>query len=374
MAISKKFFIIAGERSGDIHGGMLMESIHKSDPNIEFLGIGGTNMESNGLQSLVPMNKMSVISFVEVIKHLSFFKQVAADVLSAIDKHKPDRIILIDFPGFNLHITQKIKAKYDIPITYYISPQIWAWKEKRIQIIKKHIDQMLVILPFEKEWYAKRGVEVDWIGHPYLDHPESNLSKKELKAEYGVAEDELLLTLFPGSRQQELDKHIDLLINVAKTLLSKNTNLKIGIGLAPGVQLSKKYDELSVVESDDSHRLLGASDLLITASGTATLEAAILGIPMAVVYQLNMLTWMLSKLLIKLDYIALPNIILNKPAVPEFIQTNAKSDGIADYMQNIINDSQLRESISKELSSIKDVLGDSGASDRAAEKILNDEK
>jgi len=374
MAANKNFFILAGERSGDIHGGMLMESLHKLDPYIEFSGIGGPNMEQHGLQSLVPINQMAVIGFVEVIKHLSFFKQVESDVLSAIEKHNPDRIILIDFPGFNLRIAQKIKAKHNIPITYYISPQIWAWKEKRIKIIKDSIDQMLVILPFEKDWYAERDVKVDWIGHPYLDHPESNLSKEELKSKYGVNTNELLLTLFPGSRQQELDKHIDLLIDVSKTLLKNNKNLKIGIGLAPGVELSKKYKEISIFESEDSHRLLGASDLLLTASGTATLEAAILGITMAVVYQLNTLTWMLSKLLVKIQYIALPNIILNKPIVPEFIQTNAKSDEIIEYIQMMINDSQARSAISKELSDIKNVLGDPGASDRAAEKILNDEK
>jgi len=374
MRTNKNFFILAGERSGDIHGGMLMESIHKIDSTIQFSGIGGSDMESQGLQSLVPINKMAVIGFVEVIKHLSFFKQVESDVLSAIDNNNPDRIILIDFPGFNLRIAQKIKLKYNIPITYYISPQLWAWKEKRINIVKKYIDQMLVILPFEKEWYAKRGIDVDWIGHPYLDYPKSDLSKDELKAEYGVDKNNLLITLFPGSRQQELDKHIDLFISVSKNLLRNNSNVNIAIGLAPGVELKEKYKEISIIENKDSHRLLGASDILLTASGTATLEAAILGIPMAVVYQLNILTWVLSKLLVKIQYIALPNIILNKPIVPEFIQSNAKSEGIIKYIQTIIDDSEIRESTGVELSNMQNLLGEPGASDRAAEKILNHEK
>ena len=374
MAENKNFFILAGERSGDIHGGMLMESLHKIDSSIEFSGIGGSNMEQQGLVSLVPINKMAVIGFIEVLKHLSFFKQVESEVLSAIDKNIPDRIILIDFPGFNLRIAQKIKAKHNIPITYYISPQLWAWKEKRIKIVKEYIDQMLVILPFEKDWYAERDVDVDWVGHPYLDHPESDLSKDQLKSHYGLDKDNLLLTLFPGSRQQELDQHIDLFINVSKALLKNNKNLKIGIGLAPGVELDKKYKEITIVETEDSHQLLGASDLLLTASGTATLEAAILGIPMAVVYQLNILTWMLSKLLVKVKHIALPNIIFNKPIVQEFIQTNGKSEDIIEYIQTMVDDNQARTSMGKELSDIKNVLGNPGASDRAAEKIFNHEK
>ena len=373
MATNKNFFILAGERSGDIHGGMLMESLHKIDPAIEFTGIGGPNMESHGLQSLVPINKMAVIGFVEVIKHLSFFKQVESDVLSAIDNNNPDRIILIDFPGFNLRIAQKIKAKHNIPITYYISPQLWAWKEDRIKIIKKYIDQMLVILPFEKDWYAKHDFDVDWVGHPYLDHTQTNLSKDELKTQYGVDKNNILLTLFPGSREQEVDRHMELFINTCKTLLKNNNNLNIAIGLAPGIELKEQYEAISVIENEDSHRLLGASDILLTASGTATLEAAILGIPMAVVYKLNMITWILSKLLVKIDYIALPNIILDKPVVPEFIQSHARSDGIIKYLQKMIDDPKLLKSTGIELSSIKNVLGEPGASDRAAEKILNHE-
>ena len=170
MGNNRTFFIIAGEQSGDIHGGMLMNSLQTIDSSIKFIGIGGKNMETYGLDSLAPINKMAIVGFVEVIKHLNFFKHVELDVLDSIKKQKPERIILIDFPGFNLRIAKKIKQKFNIPITYYISPQLWAWKEKRVEIIKKYIDQMLVILPFEKGWYAKRNIHVDWIGHPYLDY------------------------------------------------------------------------------------------------------------------------------------------------------------------------------------------------------------
>ena len=166
MSQPRKFFIIAGEVSGDIHGALLMDAMKQANPTCEFFGIGGHQMELNGLASLFPLEKMSVMGFVEVLKHLRFFKDVEKRVLETIAIEKPERIILIDYPGFNLRLAEKVKRKFNFPITYYISPQIWAWKEKRINIIKRYVDQMLVIFPFEKEWYAEGGVEVEWVGHP----------------------------------------------------------------------------------------------------------------------------------------------------------------------------------------------------------------
>ena len=371
MSNNNHIFILAGERSGDIHGGMLMESITKIDNSITFSGIGGTSMESAGLQSLFPIDKMAIVGFVEVIKHLNFFKDVELQVLSIIKKNNPDRIILIDFPGFNLRIAKKIKNLYNIPITYYISPQIWAWKENRIKTIKKYIDQMLVILPFEKGWYANRGMDVEWVGHPYLDHSQSNLSKQELKLDYGIEPSKLLLTLFPGSRQIEVDRHMPLLLKACRKIL-KNNDIHIAIGLAPGVKINNIDDEVAIVESEDPHKLLQASDLLITASGTATLEAAILGVPMAVIYKLNIISWILSKLMIKINFIALPNIILSKPVIPEFIQSHARADDIVEYMQKLIDSPNFREQTSIDLKKIIEVLGEKGASDRAAQKILQE--
>ena len=369
MADNKCFLIIAGERSGDIHGEMLMNSIKKLDSKVDFIGIGGKSMEGAGLQSMFPINKMAIVGFVEVIKHLKFFKSVEKSVLETITTNKPDRIILIDFPGFNLRIAKKIKDQFQIPITYYISPQLWAWKENRIQSIKAYIDQMLVILPFEKDWYAKRGVKVDWIGHPYLDHKTTHSSKEEIKSQYGIPE-QLLLTLFPGSRQLEVDRHMPLFIKVCKKLVTHNPNLKIAIGLAPGIELNQDYREITFIENKDPQKLLTASDILLTASGTATLEAAMLGIPMAVVYKLNIISWLLSKWLIKIDHIALPNIIFNKSIVPEFIQSNANPNEIINYVQKLIDDKNFREKTSTELHHIKSLLGEPGASDRAATTIL----
>ena len=215
MSQPRKFFIIAGEVSGDIHGALLMDAMKQANPTCEFSGIGGHQMELNGLASLFPLEKMSVMGFVEVLKHLRFFKDVEKRVLETIAIEKPERIILIDYPGFNLRLAEKVKRKFNLPITYYISPQIWAWKEKRINIIKRYVDQMLVIFPFEKEWYAERGVNVEWVGHPYVDEWKST-SKSELKSQLGLNPNKPLLTLFPGSRKQELDNHLKVCFDAAQ--------------------------------------------------------------------------------------------------------------------------------------------------------------
>ena len=166
---SNIFFIIAGEKSADNHGAILIEEIKKINKNIQFIGIGGNKMISAGLNSIEDINKLSIMGFVEVIKHIFFFKRLIKKVIKQINLYKPQQIILIDYPGFNLHLAKKIKSLHNIPITYYISPQIWAWKEKRLKIIKKNIDQMLVIFPFEKDWYEKRGMKVKFVGHPIFD-------------------------------------------------------------------------------------------------------------------------------------------------------------------------------------------------------------
>ena len=163
------YFIVAGEQSADNHGALLMKAMLAQNPEIEFKGIGGEKMTNAGLNSIEDIDKLAVMGFVEVIRHLGFFRELTERVLSEIEKERPNQIILIDYPGFNLRLAKKIKNKFDIPITYYVSPQLWAWKEKRINIIKKHIDQMLVIFPFEEQWYKDRGVEATFVGHPIFD-------------------------------------------------------------------------------------------------------------------------------------------------------------------------------------------------------------
>ena len=197
------YFIIAGEQSADNHGASLMMAMLAQNPEIEFVGIGGKKMIKAGLNSLENIDKMAVMGFVEVIKHLRFFRNVTMKVLEEIDNCQPKQIILIDYPGFNLRMAKKIKENFDIPITYYISPQLWAWKENRITNIRKYIDQMLVIFPFEEEWYREREVKAKFVGHPIFDEWTPS-SKEELCKLLNLNVDNRIITLYPGSRLQEV--------------------------------------------------------------------------------------------------------------------------------------------------------------------------
>jgi len=370
MGNKRKFFIISGEMSGDIHGSLLMKSMRYLEPNCSFIGIGGKKMQSEGLNSLFPLEKMSVMGFVEVFKHLLFFKGVEKKVLSVIGKEKPEQIILIDYPGFNLRIAQKIKCKFNIPVNYYISPQIWAWKEKRIKSIRKYIDQMLVIFPFEKKWYAERGIDVKWVGHPYLEEW-GQIKKSELKLKLGINKNKPLLTLFPGSRKQELNNHLQLCINAAKQIQKKIADIQIILGLADNLDISsKEIPENIIIESSNPRRALEAADMAIVASGTSTLEATIYKTPMVIIYKMNIISWILSKILVKSKYAGMPNLIANKMIVPELLQSKLTADSISKEAIKIMESESRQKSILADLQTVKESLGDGKASLKAAKIIL----
>jgi len=366
----RKFFIIAGEISGDIHGALLMDAMKKADPTCHFIGIGGSEMVRVGLSSLVPLEKMSVMGFVEVLKHLRFFKSVEQKVMETIGVDNPERIILIDYPGFNLRLAKKVKQKFNIPITYYISPQIWAWKEKRINIIKRCVNQMLVIFPFEKSWYAERGVEVEWVGHPYLEEWNAT-SKSDLKLKLGLDPKRLLLTLFPGSRKQELDHHLSLCFSAADKVSKEVPDLQIILGLAPNVNIeSLQIPENIRVERTHTRRALEAADAAIIASGTSTLEATIYGTPMVIIYKMNPISWWISKWLVKTRFVGMPNLIANRIIVPELLQSEATPKAISTQIIRMIIPGLARDNTLQNLDNIRASLGDSEASSKAAFLIL----
>ena len=366
----RNFFIIAGEISGDIHGALLMDAMKQVDPSCEFLGIGGTRMESAGLSSLFPLDKMSVMGFIEVLKHLRFFKSAEHKVLETIAIENPERIILIDYPGFNLRLAEKVKQRLNIPITYYISPQIWAWKEKRINSIKQYVDQMLVIFPFEKVWYAERGMEVEWVGHPYLEEWNAT-PKSDLKTQLGLDPEKQLLTLFPGSRKQELDNHLRLCFEAAHRIQQEVDDVQIVLGLAPNVDVTSiQIPKNIIVETTHPRRALEAADTAIVASGTSTLEAAIYGTPMVIIYKMNPLSWWISKLLVKTRFAGMPNLISDRIIVPELLQAEATPKAISAQIIRMINPGLTRDNTLQRLHNVKDALGDGDASLNAATLIL----
>ena len=371
MSTPRKFFIIAGELSGDIHGARLMKAMQMEDPACAFIGIGGKKMTHAGLRSLFPLEKMAVMGFIEVIKHLWFFRQVERTVIKTIMVEKPERLILIDYPGFNLRIAEKVKKKFNIPTTYYISPQVWAWKESRIKHIKKFVDQMLVIFPFEKGWYAQRNMPVEWVGHPYLEEWQPQ-RKNDLKKKLGFDPEKPLLVLFPGSRQQELDQHLDICLTVAERLRMEIPQLQISIGLSSTLaQKDIEVNENIHIEKDHPKQLLEAADAAIIASGTATLEATIYGIPHVIIYKMNVFSWLISKIFVKTEFAGMPNLIAGKELVPELLQSQATAHNLTKNIVPMLIDEKKQEKIKQELIKVRDSLGDGHASHKAAWQILH---
>lgn len=372
--MSNKIFIIAGEPSGDHHGALLMFQLKKQNPNITFSGIGGDKMEAEGLKSLFALDQLSVMGFIEVIKHLKFFRTVEETVLTQIQQNPPDRIILIDYPGFNLRITKKIKKICSIPITYYISPQLWAWKSGRIKIIRKYIDQLLVIFPFEKDWYERRDVKVEFVGHPMLDVWKKS-NHEELCESLRLDSQKPILTLYPGSRKMEIHNHLDLFIKTAIQLRDKIPDLQIIIGAVQGFETlipdNVQIPDFIRLEKENSKRTLEVASVALVASGTSTVEAAIFGTPMVVVYKLNPLSWLLTRLFVKVKFAGMVNILAGKKIVPELLQSDATVAQLFSFSHRFFTDQSYLENVKRELNSVKESLGGSGASLRAAKAILS---
>ena len=348
-----------------------MQSIQKLNPDAKFTGIGGKKMISAGLKSLEKIDNLSIMGFVEVIKHLAFFRKLTNRVLDEISFVQPIQIILIDYPGFNLRLAKKINSRFNISITYYISPQLWAWKEKRIEIIRKCVDQMLVIFPFEENWYKERGIQTKFVGHPIFDEW-SPTSKHDLCILLRLNPDKPILTLFPGSRKQEINRHLPLFLKVVENLRAKNLQIQFILGLADELNLADfSIPDWIQIEKDDPQKALECADVALTASGSATLEAAIYGTPMIIIYKMAALSWWISKLLVKTEYAGMVNILAGKEIMPEYLQNQATVESITNKAFNMISDSDVQEKMKSKLLNVKKTLQGSGASQMAAKYILS---
>ena len=355
------FYIISGEDSGDLHGANLIEQFKKqTDTLLKFRGLGGPKMIKSGLTPIENFGRLAVMGFYEVFKNLMFFIKLKRKVIRDIIEHEPSKIVLIDYPGFNLKIAESIKknTKINTKVYYYISPQLWAWKEKRLNTIKKYVDEMIVIFPFEVEWYHKRGVPVKYFGHPLLDNY-SDLQRSEQKLVQALNErtgvDLLTIGLFPGSRKQEIAKHVPVMQRVIDRLeqfydscgetepesLNK-INVVVGV-----VDNKENYDVNPMFVSekwainyiDNSFEAFEKSDVAIVASGTATLECAMTETPMVVVYKMSTISWWISKYFIKIPFASIVNILSEKPmgVVKELLQTNCVSKKIVREIKKLLD-------------------------------------
>tara|TARA_Y100000768_G_scaffold57831_1_gene38846 strand:- start:2473 stop:3579 length:1107 start_codon:yes stop_codon:yes gene_type:complete len=364
-----KIFIIAGEPSGDEYGAKLIAALKNDCPNLSINGIGGPLMEKQGLNSMVPLNQIAVMGFGEVIKKIKFFINLEKKILRFLKINSPDKIILIDYPGFNLRIAKKIKKNSNIKIIYYISPQIWAWKEKRINTIKKYVDILLVIFEFEKNWYEKRGVTAHYVGHPFLDIWEPGIQTDNLYKKYNINSDQPILTLFPGSRKQELERHLSLFIESALEIKRQVPNLQILLGLHPELKFNGQINNEIIVVQDNPLKALEISNAAIISSGTATLQSAIMETPAVVVYKMNWFSWLITKLLVKVKFASMANIIMNEELYSEYLQHKATKFNIVNGTLKILNDKAYYDLLMNKIKILKQKIGNPGASNKAAKLI-----
>lgn len=362
-----KIFISAGEPSGDIHAAKLMLAIQRLNPDVEFVGIGGSEMEKAGLKSIIPISEISVVGFWEVAKKYTLFMQLQKQCEAILRSGEIDVFVPIDYPGFNMRLAAAAKSQ-KIPVVYYIAPQLWAWGKNRTRKIAKNTDKLLAVFPFEEEFFRKEGINAKFVGHPLLDIP-------EFQGEFLKFDDRNnSIALFPGSRDQEVHKHIDLLLDTAKILHSELPNYDILIAKSQNISESffadKIKDKKYINVSNTPRQLMLNSKVGIIKSGTSNLEACLAGLPFSMYYKTSFFTYFMGKRIINIDYLSIINILSGKQVINEYIQDDATPAKLADATLRLLNEPKAYSDLQEEFVKLKALLGNSGASENAAREII----
>jgi lipid-A-disaccharide synthase len=369
---NKTIMIVAGEASGDMHGANLVREMLRIDPALNFYGIGGKKLREEGVKLLANASDMAVVGLTEVISKLGSILKIMGMMKRSLDERRPDLVILIDYPDFNLPLANAAK-KRGIKIFYYISPQVWAWRKGRIGQIKKTVDKMAVILPFEVDTYGQEGFTVNYVGHPLLDMVKLNYSKQESRKKFGLAENKITIGILPGSRLSEVGKLMPELLRASEILAQKMPEVQFVLPLADTLEekiITKIISGFNVkvkIISGNTYDVISCADLALVASGTATLETALLGIPMVIVYKISLLSYLIGRLIVDVKNIGLVNIIAGKTIVPELIQGDACGKRIAVEALAILTNEEKKQEMIKELMAIRARLGEPGAAIRAAQ-------
>ena len=367
-----KIFIVAGEPSGDLHGSKLIHAIQSIEPNSSFMGHGGDSMKNTGMQILEHVDTLTMMGFSEVIRHLPKMIRIMTKTIETINRVKPDRIILIDYPGFNLRLAKKIQ-NLNIPITYFILPQAWAWKEKRVEIMKTVLDQALSIIPFEEDWYESRGLPTHYVGHPFAEQEHLDETSKDFYQRHNLTIEYPILVLLPGSRQQEVDKHWPVFLKTVEKLRCHIKKLQIIVGLAPHVSISPLPNDFKIEINARKAMISGTAALV--SSGTATLECAVEDTPMVVCYKLSGISWIMAQTMTKIEYASMVNLIADEKIVPEFLQNEMTPHRLVEAVLPLLNiKSKKRKIMLAGFDKVRRTLGIPGVYQRAAEAILSKTK
>ena len=405
--MAREIFISAGEASGEGYGAQLITAARALAPDTRFFGLGGAQMRASGCDVVVDSHEVAVVGLAEVVRHLPSIYARYRKLLREIDRRRPAAAVLIDFPDFNFRLAKQLH-KRGIPVVYFVSPQLWAWRQSRLELVKKYVSKMLVIFPFEESWYRERGVPAEYVGHPLVDAlPQLTPSDAERAAyaqKWGLDPAKQWIALLPGSRKGEVQRHGYFMFFASHFLASDyEYYLPVAEGLNPDFLKFWVFDEAAAAgyvvreaataggERREKHDLLdpwplpkitfvdSAPDALrharaaVVASGTATVEAALIGTPMVVVYRLSGLTWKLGRRLVKLDHFAMPNLIAGRRIVPELIQTDFTAENVVAELRKIIPDGPDRQHMLADLAEVRTKLKPTGTppAQRAAQVVLD---
>lgn len=372
--------IVTGEASGDMHGANLVRAMLSITPELKFFGMGGKELEAVGIEQLYDAAKLSVVGATEVLSHLGDILAARRILINRMQKQRPALLILIDFPDFNLMLAKKAK-KLGIPVFYYISPQVWAWRQGRVKKLGRLTDRIAVILPFEKEFYKNRGVEVDFVGHPLMDSVSTTMTVEKFREKLSIKPGKIIIGLLPGSRKKEIISLLPDFLAAARHLsdttehdyvfvIPKASSVSHQLLEENGIRTFRNKIDIKVVEKN-RYDLMATCDAAVAASGTVTLELTILDVPTVATYKLSAHTYFLGRLLIKLPWFSLANLIANRSVIPELLQDEVTPENIARELSSILKDGKKRHDMLQGFNEVRMKIGKPGASRRAAEIALS---
>jgi lipid-A-disaccharide synthase len=368
--------LLAGEASGDAHAAEVVTALKGMRPDIHFSGMGSKEMKKAGVDVFFDSASIAVVGIVEVIKHWGDIKQAMQMVKHQLETSRPDLLVLIDYPEFNLKMARHAKT-LGIKVLFYISPQVWAWRPRRIHKIGKAIDHMAVLFRFETDYYEKAGIPVTFVGHPLVDKVKTSDLVDEKKSQLGIQHNQRVVGLFPGSRRSEINRLLPVMLQTAALMQKQDTSLCFVLPVAAtldyeSIKVQCDASGLDIILTRDNlYDVIATCDAIVSCSGTVTLEIALLGVPMCIIYKMSRLSWQIMSRLVTIEYIGLANIVAAKPVVRELLQDQATADNISGELFRLLDDENYREKVQAGLAQVKHNLGEGKGSQQMAELVLS---
>jgi lipid-A-disaccharide synthase len=374
MARQKEIMLVVGEASGDAHGAQLVDALHRREPELNVYGVGGEQLQQTRFETLFSVAKLTGMGLVELAGNVRNLWRAYSILKGALRKRRPNLLVLIDFPEFNLRLARYAKI-LRIPVLYYVSPQIWAWRRGRVRQIARWVDRMAVIFPFEESFYRSHGVNATFVGHPLLESVKFDRDREETLAKLGLNAHDPVIALLPGSRRAEIVRHLPVMRDAAARL-GRERGVQFFCVRAPTIDapevdaiLQSAGAAIPVID-DDRYNAVHAADLVWTASGTATVEIALLGRPMIIVYRLSWLTYWIARCLVRVRHIGMVNLIAEERLMPELIQGEVNAERLATETRTLLDDVKTRAQMSEKLGRWRQRLGSPGAAGRVADLAL----